>query len=81
MTALPKGVVDPGMTPPASAIEEAWEEAGIEGLVDETPLGTDDYEKWGGTCTVEVFAITAVTEAAEGDYRWAEAMIIPRPRA
>jgi len=66
---LPKGVVESGMTPPASAAKEAWEEAGIEGTVDETALGTYDYKKWGGTCTVEVFAMTAVTEAAD----WPEA--------
>ena len=66
---LPKGVVEPGMSPPASAAKEAWEEAGIKGTVDETPLGTYDYEKWGGTCTVEVFVMTDVTEGAI----WAEA--------
>lgn len=60
---LPKGVVDPGMTPPASAAKEAWEEAGIKGTVDETPLGIYRYDKWGGTCSVEVFAMTGVTEA------------------
>ena len=71
---LPKGVVDPGMTPPASAAKEAWEEAGIEGTVDETPLGTYQYDKWGGTCTVQVFAMTAVTEAAN----WPEAHLRDR---
>lgn len=66
---LPKGVVDPGMTPAASAVKEAWEEAGIEGTVGETPLGTYRYAKWGGTCTVEVFVMTGVTEAED----WPEA--------
>lgn len=66
---LPKGVVDPGMTPPASAAKEAWEEAGITGIVDETPLGAYQYEKWGGTCTVEVFAMAVATQAED----WPEA--------
>jgi 8-oxo-dGTP pyrophosphatase MutT (NUDIX family) len=71
---IPKGVVDPGMTPPESAAKEAWEEAGIEGTIDETPLGTYRYKKWGGTCTVEVFAMTVTAEAAE----WPEANVRER---
>lgn len=37
---LPKGVVEPGMTPAGSAEKEAFEEAGIEGRVDDRPLGS-----------------------------------------
>lgn len=66
---LPKGVVEPGMTPPASAANEAWEEAGIEGTVDDTPLGAYQYNKWGGTCTVDVFAMAVTNEAMD----WPEA--------
>jgi len=54
---LPKGVVEPGMTPADSAEKEAIEEAGIQGTVDDRPLGAYRYRKWGGTCTVEVFAM------------------------
>lgn len=66
---LPKGVVEPSMTPPDSAAKEAWEEAGIEGTVHATPLGAYQYKKWGGTCSVEVFAMTVTTEGAQ----WPEA--------
>ena len=52
---LPKGVVEPELTPPHSAAQEALEEAGIRGTVDERLLGTYRYEKWGGVCEVQVF--------------------------
>ncbi len=58
----PKGVVEPGMTPAASAAKEAAEEAGIKGSVDDRPLGAYQYRKWGGTCTVEVFAMRVTEE-------------------
>ncbi len=52
---VPKGIVEPGLSPAASAAAEAGEEAGVEGLVGSTPLGRYRYRKWGGTCEVEVY--------------------------
>jgi phosphohistidine phosphatase len=52
---VPKGIRDPGLTAQESAAKEAWEEAGVEGRVAEDALGSYQYEKWGATCTVEVF--------------------------
>ncbi len=52
---LPKGVVEPDLSPWASAAKEALEEAGIEGKVSRRSVGNYRYEKWGGTCTVDVF--------------------------
>ncbi len=66
---LPKGVVEPGMTPADSAAKEAEEEAGIQGPVDPTPLGTYRYDKWDGTCTVEVFLMWVARELSH----WPEA--------
>ena len=37
---LPKGKIKPGVLPQASAAREAYEEAGIIGVVSNTPLGT-----------------------------------------
>lgn len=54
---IPKGIVERGLTPAASARKEAWEEAGVHGQVGTTPVGTYDYEKWGGTCRVRVFLL------------------------
>ncbi len=54
---IPKGIVEPGYTPAASAKIEAWEEAGIEGTISDQMLGYYNYQKWGATCTVLVYPI------------------------
>ena len=54
---VPKGVKEPDMSAPDSAAKEALEEAGIEGDVLPGSIGSYDYEKWGGTCTVDVYAM------------------------
>ncbi len=65
---IPKGVVEPGLTPPESAAKEAWEEAGVRGRLRSEPLGSYRYRKWEGRCTVEVFLLE-VESVAE---RWPE---------
>jgi phosphohistidine phosphatase len=52
---VPKGIQDPGKSAQASAAKEAWEEAGVEGEVAEQALGSYRYQKWGATCTVDVY--------------------------
>lgn len=52
---IPKGIKDPGHSPQESAAKEAWEEAGVEGRVGDASLGHYTYEKWGASCTVDVF--------------------------
>lgn len=54
---LPKGVVEAGLSAVDSALKEAWEEAGLEGLATSHTVGTYRYEKWGGVCTVQVFPL------------------------
>jgi len=66
---LPKGVVEPELAPAVSAEKEALEEAGVRGAIDDRPLGTYQYRKWGGTCTVEVFAMAVEEEVSD----WLEA--------
>ena len=61
---IPKGVVERHMTAAASAAKEAYEEAGVRGDVDAASLGSYEYEKWGGTCAVEVYAMR-VTEVLD----------------
>ena len=68
---VPKGIVEPGMTPQGSAAKEAWEEAGIAGEVLASSLGSYHREKWGGTCVVEVFPMKVTTELED----WPEAAI------
>ncbi len=54
---VPKGIVDPGLTPQQSAAQEAEEEAGISGRVAEQPLGSYHYTKWEGRCEVKVYPL------------------------
>lgn len=54
---IPKGIVEPNLSLPDSAAKEALEEAGIEGRVLPKSIGTYSYQKWGGTCTVQVFVM------------------------
>ncbi|MEM9635332.1 MAG: NUDIX domain-containing protein [Pseudomonadota bacterium] len=67
---VPKGIVEPGLDPAASAEVEAREEAGIKGKVGEKPLGTFAYEKWGAVCQVSVYAME-VTDVIP-DETWEE---------
>lgn len=75
---IPKGVVEPGLSPAESAAKEAWEEAGVRGPLRPEPLGSYRYRKWGGECAVEVFLleVASVAETWPEDHRarrWAGA--------
>lgn len=52
---IPKGVIEPGQTAGETALMEAWEEAGLVGVLHPEPAGSYLYEKWCGTCHVTVF--------------------------
>ena len=54
---IPKGIIEPDLSAAASAAKEAWEEAGVRGSVRPGSVGAYRYQKWGGTCTVEVFVL------------------------
>ncbi|MEM8777773.1 MAG: NUDIX hydrolase [Cyanobacteria bacterium P01_G01_bin.49] len=54
---IPKGLIEPDMTPQASAAQEALEEAGIKGKVEQPLMGTYTYQKWGRTCRVQIFLL------------------------
>lgn len=68
---IPKGIVEPTLSPSDSAAKEALEEAGIVGVVLPDALGEYRYTKWGGTCSVQVFVmqVTQVREAWLEDFR------------
>jgi len=65
---VPKGIRDPGLTPQESAAKEAWEEAGVEGQVAERALGSYRYEKWGATCTVDVYPMEVTHIVPEDEW-------------
>jgi len=52
---IPKGIIEPDLSPQESAQKEAYEEAGVSGKISGEAIGTYTYKKWGGTCTVTVF--------------------------
>ena len=58
---IPKGIIEPHLSPAESACQEAWEEAGVVGQVDNKPLGSYQYVKWGGVCRVTVFLLQVQT--------------------
>lgn len=68
---IPKGIVESGLSPADSATKEALEEAGIYGVVLPEVLGTYHYEKWGGTCVVQVYVmkVTQVNDEWLEDFR------------
>ncbi len=65
---VPKGLIDPGQTAGETALNEAWEEAGLVGALSREPVGTYLYSKLGRTYHVVVY-LMRVTEAAE---QWPE---------
>jgi 8-oxo-dGTP pyrophosphatase MutT (NUDIX family) len=52
---IPKGIVETGCTPEDTAEMEAFEEAGIKGALNRSPVGFYSYRKWGHQCDVTVF--------------------------
>jgi 8-oxo-dGTP pyrophosphatase MutT (NUDIX family) len=52
---IPKGGIEPGRFAGEVALQEAWEEAGLVGLIQHEPLGSYLYEKDGTICHVIVF--------------------------
>jgi len=52
---IPKGLIDPGMTAEQTAVQEAFEEAGITGTLFPDPVLQFSYRKWQGTCLVRTY--------------------------
>ncbi len=61
---IPKGQIDPGKTGGETALQEAWEEAGLVGVLRPEPVGSYLYEKWGLVHHVIVFVLQ-VNEIAD----------------
>jgi 8-oxo-dGTP pyrophosphatase MutT (NUDIX family) len=61
---IPKGWIDPGQTAGESALQEAWEEAGLLGALEREPIGSYLYEKEGQSYHVTVF-VMKVTSVAQ----------------
>ncbi len=66
---IPKGLVESDLSAAESAVQEAFEEAGIKGRVDDEPIGEYTYEKWNNTYRVTVFPFEVEQELDD----WPEA--------
>src|SRR5262247_3441346 len=62
---VPKGLIDPGHTAAESALQEAWEEAGLAGVLAPEPVGSYLYEKFGNTYHVTVYLMQVTDEARD----------------
>jgi 8-oxo-dGTP pyrophosphatase MutT (NUDIX family) len=67
---VPKGWAEPGVTPPEQAAREAFEEAGLEGVITPTPLGSYRYDKQRRAgrpipVTVDVYPLTVLRQRNE----------------
>jgi 8-oxo-dGTP pyrophosphatase MutT (NUDIX family) len=78
---IPKGWIEDGASAAQAAAQEAFEEAGITGLIDETPLGSFEYNKRLGSgakklAMVEVYALRVEKqlkkwpERSERRFKW-----------
>jgi 8-oxo-dGTP pyrophosphatase MutT (NUDIX family) len=78
---IPKGWIEDGASAAQAAAREAFEEAGITGLIDSTPLGSFMYSKRLGSgvkkqATVEVYALRVEKqrknwpERSERRFKW-----------
>jgi 8-oxo-dGTP pyrophosphatase MutT (NUDIX family) len=71
---VPKGLMEPGKTAGEIALQEAWEEAGLVGLLHQEPVGSYLYSKYGNSYHVTVF-LMQVAQAAE---EWPECRLRQR---
>lgn len=71
---FPKGIIDPGETPPETALKESEEEAGLIGKIEGKPIGAYRYRKWGATllCTMFVMKVTRSEDSWDESWRQRE---------
>ncbi len=69
---IPKGTIESDLSALDSARKEAYEEAGVYGKAHGHAIGQYQYDKWGGTCSVEVFLLEVrqvLREWPESEFR------------
>ena len=79
---VPKGWVEPGLTPAESALKEASEEAGVEGTLSPAPVGMLRYKRGDRMLDVEIYLleVTRVHERWPEDFK-RERTWLPAPEA
>jgi phosphohistidine phosphatase len=71
---FPKGIIDPGMSTEETALQEAFEEAGLRGRLVGEPLGKYCYKKWNTSLEVVVYLM----EVTDVGGTWPEASVRSR---
>jgi 8-oxo-dGTP pyrophosphatase MutT (NUDIX family) len=68
---IPKGVIEPKMSPWASAEKEALEEAGIKGQIYRSKIAEYVQKKWGGECNINIYLmrIDKIYDKWDEDFR------------
>lgn len=62
---IPKGWIEPGQTAGETALQEAWEEAGLVGALEREPIGSYLYEKESQRYHVTVFVMKVTSVEQE----------------
>lgn len=62
---VPKGVIEPDLTPWDSAAKEAFEEGGVRGKVSDVELGKYTISKWGHSFAVSLYLLEVKTELSK----------------
>lgn len=62
---IPKGIIEPHLEARDSAVQEAYEEAGVRGSLRPDALGEYAYRKWGGICHVQVYLMRVEEELSD----------------
>jgi 8-oxo-dGTP pyrophosphatase MutT (NUDIX family) len=62
---IPKGCIERGQTATETALQEAWEEAGLMGVLRPQPVGSYAYAKNGHACHVTVFMLDVIEISQE----------------
>ena len=57
---IPKGIIEPGLSPRQSAAKEALEEAGIRGSIALKPIGKYSVIKWKAEVNIEVYPMKVI---------------------
>lgn len=68
---IPKGIIEKELTAKTSAEKEAFEEAGVKGKIVGNKIGSYNYKKWGGSCSVKVYLllVSEILDKWEEDFR------------
>ena len=68
---IPKGIIEPNMSPWDSAEKEALEEAGIKGKIYRSKITGYIQKKWGGECNINIYLmrIDKIYDKWDEDFR------------